>query len=384
MEPMHILMAAGVPKRREGGVAAIIYNLGRELEARGHRVSYIFFDDLLSAAECSGRFREVQFSYRLARQIRKNAAEYSVVNLHAPAGFVYGLRRALGPSRGFPPYVMTLHGLEDRRIHAMTREHAKGRAWNFSPKNRAWHRIYFLPRYYFSIKTADRAHGYSREVWLMLQLKYGMGTSHVAYIPNGVEERFFIRREYPERKPVRYLYAGTWLDQRGIFYLRDALNALNAEFRDWMFTIAGPSGAENEIREFFGDSLAAQICVTPGVAAEEMHTLYANHDVFLFPSLMEGLPSVLLEAMASGMPVITAETCGMVDAVEDDYNGILVPPADAGAITAALLRVSQRASLRRRLGTAAQETMRRWTWQKSASKLERLLASAIADKDGRA
>jgi glycosyltransferase involved in cell wall biosynthesis len=382
MEPMHILMAAGVPKRREGGVAAIIYNLGRELEARGHRVSYIFFDDLLSAAECSGRFREVQFSYRLARHIRKNAAEYSVVNLHAPAGFVYGLRRALGPSRGFPPYVMTLHGLEDRRIHAMTREHAKGRAWNFSPKNRAWHRIYFLPRYYFSIKTADRAHGYSREVWLMLQLKYGMDTSHVAYIPNGVEERFFIRREYPERKPVRYLYAGTWLDQRGIFYLRDALNALNAEFRDWMFTIAGPSGAENEIREFFGDSLAAQICVTPGVAAEEMHTLYTNHDVLLFPSLMEGLPSVLLEAMASGMPVITAETCGMVDAVEDDYNGILVPPADAPAITAALLRVSQRASLRRRLGIAAQETMRRYTWQKAAMKMEELFASAIGTEVG--
>ena len=384
MNPMHILMAAGVPKRREGGVAAIIYNLGRELEARGHQVSYLFFEDLLTGPEFSGRFRETQFAFRLARHIHKNAKQYSIVNLHAPAGFVYGLRRALSPSRRWPPYVMTLHGLEDRRIHAMAREHAKGRAWNFSPRNRIWHRVYHLPRYYFSIKTADRAHGYSREVWLMLQLKYGMETSHVAYIPNGVEERFFVAREYPERKPVSFLYAGTWLDQRGIFYLRDALNALNASFRDWSFTIAGPTAMENEIKAFFGASLASQIHVTPGVAADVMHALYADHDVFLFPSLMEGLPSVLLEAMAAGMPVITAETCGMVDAVEDDYNGILVPPADAAAITAALLRVSQCAGLRKRLGTAAQETMRRHTWQKSAFKLERLFESAIGNQgDGR-
>ena len=44
---MRILMASGVPKRREGGVAGVIYNLGRELERLGHSVSYVFQEDLV-------------------------------------------------------------------------------------------------------------------------------------------------------------------------------------------------------------------------------------------------------------------------------------------------------------------------------------------------
>lgn len=236
---MEILMAAPVPKRREGGVAAIIYNLGRELDARGHHVSFMFHEDLMSGSELVDRFRDTRFAFRLAEYIRRNRKKYSVVNLHAPAGFVYGLAHKVAPSHGLPPYVMTLHGLEDRRIHAMKREDAKGTAWHFSFRNRLWHRVYHLPRYFLSIKTADRAHCYSREVWTLLQLKYNLETSHVAYIPNGVEEHFFIDRAYADRKPVGLLYAGTWLDQRGIFYLRNALIALNAHFRDWSLTIAG-------------------------------------------------------------------------------------------------------------------------------------------------
>jgi glycosyltransferase involved in cell wall biosynthesis len=379
MESMHILMAAGVPRRREGGVAAIIYNLGGELEARGHRVTYMFSEDLMSGRELTDRFRETRFAWRLARHIRRNPREYSVVNLHAPYGFIYGILRKLSNPAKYPPYVMTLHGLEDRRIHAMEREDAKGQAWHFSWKNRVWHRLYHLPRYYFSIRTAGRAHSYSREVWLTLQLKYNMETSHVAYISNGVSERFFAAREYPDRKPLRFLYAGTWLDQRGIFYLREALPALNSSFRDWTFTFAGPGIAESEIKSFFGPSLAQQLHVIPVIAADKMPEVFAEHDVFVFPSLVEGLPGVLLEAMASGMPVITAETCGMVDAVEDDFNGLLVPPADAEAITAALLRVSRCAALRQRLGTAAQETMRRRTWQKAAIRLEQLFVAALSD-----
>ena len=62
-------MAAGVPKRREGGVATIIYNLGRELEQRGHRVTYVFLEDLVPPGSASGRFNELIFSARLAKYV---------------------------------------------------------------------------------------------------------------------------------------------------------------------------------------------------------------------------------------------------------------------------------------------------------------------------
>lgn len=92
---------------------------------------------------------------------------------------------------------------------------------------------------------------------------------------------------------------------------------------------------------------------------------------------MEGLPSVLLEAMASGMPVITAETCGMPDVVEDGFNGLLVPPADAAAIEEAVLRLAASFELRQSLGRAAQRTMARYTWERSALMLEKLFRQVI-------
>jgi glycosyltransferase involved in cell wall biosynthesis len=373
---MEILIAAGVPNRREGGVAAMIYNYGRELEARGHKVSYVFFEDLISKEEAAGRFRDLRFAWRLARYIVKNRNNYSVVNLHAPTGLFYGPLRRISPGTGRLPYVMTLHGLEERRIHVMSREVKKGRAWHYSFRNRLWQHMYHMPRYFACIKTADYAHCISRDVWTVLQLQYNLDGERVAFIPHGVEERFFSDRSYGDQGVLRLLYAGTWLDQRGIFYIRDALQSLNRKFQNWTFTIAGGGVPADQLKTFFGDSLRDQILVEDVVPADRMPDLYAAHDALLFPSLMEGLPSVLLEAMASGMTVITTETCGMPDLVENGYNGMLVPPADAIAIESAILEIGKSVDLRARLGRAARESMRRYTWQRSALQFEKVLISA--------
>jgi glycosyltransferase involved in cell wall biosynthesis len=375
--PLRVLMAVGVPKRREGGAAAIAYNLGRELQSLGHEVSYIFLDDLILPGSVSPRFSEVIFSYRLARHIVQNRAKYSIVNLHAPSGFVYGLYRRLSRASGLPPYVMTLHGLEERRVHVMSREAKKGRAWNFGWKNRLWHRVYHFPRFRVSIRAADAAHTYSRDVWNLLQLTYNLDAERVAYIPNGVEERFFTPREYGSDERLRLLYAGTWLDQRGIFYIREALRALGPKIPGLTITFAGAGVATEQIARFFDSESGNRVLVRPVVPADHMPELYAEHDVFVFPSLMEGLPSVLLEAMASGMPVITAETCGMPDVIENEFNGLLIPPADAGALEQAILKLANSPELRRRLGQAARDTMRRYTWERAGRQLEALFQKIV-------
>jgi glycosyltransferase involved in cell wall biosynthesis len=379
-QPLNILMGSGVPKRREGGVAAIIYNLGRELERVGHHVTYIFQEDLIEPGSVSPRFNELVFSLRLGRFISKNRKKFSIVNLHAPTGFPYGLRRKWQRAADLPPYVMTLHGLEERRIHVMSREQKKGRAWNYSVKNRLWHRLYHHPRFRWSIGTADGAHTYSRDVWSMLQLKYNLDADRVAYIPNGVEPRFFIPRQYRSGENLRLLYAGTLLDQRGIFYIRDAMRNLAPRMPGLTMTFAGCGVPPEEIQRFFGAELAGRIITRPVVAAEHMPELYAEHTVFLFPSLMEGLPSVLLEAMATGMPVITTETCGMPDVVEHDFNGLLVCPADAPAIEDAVIRLADSTELRARLGENARATMKRYTWERAARQLEALYRHVLASE----
>jgi glycosyltransferase involved in cell wall biosynthesis len=379
-QPLRILMSANVPRRREGGVAAIIYNLGRELENRDHSVTYVFKEDLFGQDNVSARFNELAFSHRLQHFIARDPGKFSVVNLHAPSGLLYGVRRRWFGQRNLPPCVMTLHGLEERRVYVQSREVKKGRAWNFSLRNRLWHRFYTFPLYRGAIRTADGAHTYSRDVWNLLLLKYNLDFDRTAYIPNGADPRFFLPRSYDSARPLKLLYAGTWLDQRGIFYLREALEHLVTRIPGLTMTFAGCVCPPETIQEFFGPELASTVVVQPVVPSERMQELYAAHDVFLFPSMIEGLPTVLLEAMASGMPVITTETCGMQDIVEDGYNGLLIPIADAEAIESAVVRLAGSVSLRQQLGEMARETIKRYTWERSAKMLEELFRRVLSKK----
>ena len=382
-QPLNILMAAGVPRRREGGVAAIVYNYGSELERRGHKVSYVFSEDLIKPDSVSRRFQEAIFAMRLGRYIAEHRKKFSIVNLHGPDGFAYGVRKHWSGGDSYPPYVMTLHGLKERRVHVMSREAKKGRAFHFSWKNRQWHRFYHFPRYRWSIRTADGVHTYSRDVWTLLQLKYNLDRERTAYIPNGVEARFDVPRDYRTGENMRLLYPGTWLDQRGIFYLRDALPRVIKKFPGMSLTVAGGGASAEEVQRFFGEDLKGKILVRPVVAAGEMQQLYAEHDILAFPSLMEGLPGVLLEAMASGMPVITAETCGMTDVVENEYNGLLVPPANSAALEEAIVRLAGSVELRESLGAAARQTMKRYTWERSARQLEAFFYRILEAQHGR-
>src|SRR5208337_901084 len=103
--------------------------------------------------------------------------------------------------------------------------------------------------------------------------------------------------------------------------------------------------------------------------------------IFVFPSLVEGMPLTLLEAMASAMPVVTTNTCGMADIVENGVNGILVPPADSAQIAAAVESLCNSIELRKKLGSAAQETARRLTWAAATRQLEDVLRAAVLAKE---
>jgi glycosyltransferase involved in cell wall biosynthesis len=149
-------------------------------------------------------------------------------------------------------------------------------------------------------------------------------------------------------------------------------------------TFAGPGAPGEEIHRFFGDELASRIVVQPTVSAERMPDLYAEHDIFVFPSIVEGLPNVLMEAMASGMPVITTETCGMPDIIANDFNGLLIPPADAAALEEVILRLANCEDLRRKLGMAARETMERFTWERTGRMVEALFKRTLIAEGRRA
>src|SRR5437762_3137584 len=122
---MRIVIAAPVPNRPEGGVANVVYNTAAELRGRGHHVTCLFKQDVLPNPVAIPRFEVIYFALRLAKILKSRRGEFDVANIHGPVGFVYGFIRRFRTTKDLPPYVMTLHGIEERRIHTMGREAKK-------------------------------------------------------------------------------------------------------------------------------------------------------------------------------------------------------------------------------------------------------------------
>ncbi len=378
---MKILLAVGARRGREAGAASVVINHAEQLQKLGHQVETWFFDDLLSSPRWPGRFQELEFAFAVSRGIRRNPAQYDVVNLHAPSGAVYGISRKLFPSAGLPPYVFTLQGSEERYAVAMRIEAKKGRASHFSWKNRVWQRLYRQTMYDVALATADFGNVANREGWICAELKYNHPPGRMWYIPNGTNPEFLQPRAFVDSEALRLLYVGTWLDRKGVFYLVESFAQLAARQPRLTLTVAGCGLPEEDVKAHFPAEIRARLNVVPSVTREEMPNLYATHDIFVFPSLVEGMPLTLLEAMASAMPVVTTNTCGMADIVENGVNGILVSPADSAQIAAAVESLCNSMELRERLGSAAQETARRLTWAAVTQQLERVLRAAVLARE---
>lgn len=373
-------MISGVSGKAESGVAGVVYSLTDELRRMGHSVKPMFFEDLLPQPRWPQRFRTVEFAKRIAEYVRGAGSEYDVINIHAPFGFWYGAAKRFRGGQTNPPYVMTMHGLEERRNYAMGREAGKGRADYFRWKNRVWQRIYHMQTYRWSFLTADQCIVLNREAMLFLQMKYDLAPDRVWFVPNGVGADFFRERSFSRAMATKLLFVGAWIDHKGIYYLAEAFQKILAAIPNARLTIAGCSVPEEDVRRCFAKVVQGSLEVRPFVARSEMPRLYSEHEVFLLPSLVEGMPLVLLEAMASAMPVVTTESSGMADVVEDSRDGLLVVPGDSDSLSGATIRLCQDPELRERLGRAAQEKMKRYGWDHAAQRTEMVFKRALGTK----
>jgi glycosyltransferase involved in cell wall biosynthesis len=373
---LRILIAIGVIRQREAGAAGVALQHARELEKLGHHVECWFLDDILARPVKPKRFDALLFAASVAKRILRDPKRFDVVNIHAPWGCIYGVCRKYFQVAGAPPCILTMQGSEERYVQTMILEERKGRAWNFNFKNRVWHRLYHQTMYDFSIRTADYGVVANREAWICAELKYKRNPGRIWYVPNATEERFFTSREYPDKSPIHLLFVGTWLDRKGVYYLADAFSLVAAKIPGIRMTVAGCSAPVNSVKTYFSPEVRDQVRVIPFVSREDIAALYAAHDIFVFPSLVEGMPLALLEAMATGMPVVTTNTSGMADIVEDEFNGLLVQAAEVDSLARAIERLCCSIELRKQLGLEGQRTARRYTWERVTQKLEKILILA--------
>lgn len=190
-------------------------------------------------------------------------------------------------------------------------------------------------------------------------------------IYNGIDLSLFSPGDVPEPRAntLRVLAIGTMLPYKDALTLVEAL-ALHREREGWTPTVSwvgklAPDGGDPDYERQVRARVSALNLDSNWVWMGERHDIPAllrNHDVLVHPSILEGLPNAVCEALASGLPVIAAHIGDNAILVSDGETGYLYPPADAPALAEAIARfaalsVEQRTSMRVRARDFAVATL---------------------------
>jgi glycosyltransferase involved in cell wall biosynthesis len=144
-------------------------------------------------------------------------------------------------------------------------------------------------------------------------------------------------------------------------------------------TIAGSGPDAARLRALCEQrGLSNDVHFTGRLDRDAMAALYRQADVVLNPSHADNMPNSLLEAMASGVPVVSTNVGGVPYMVRDGETALLVPPGDAPAMAAAAERLLADAALWQQLAAAGLAEVRRYTWPQVAPELAALYRGALA------
>jgi colanic acid/amylovoran biosynthesis glycosyltransferase len=192
--------------------------------------------------------------------------------------------------------------------------------------------------------------------------------------------RFRPAERVPRERAARILNVGRLVPVKGQAVLLRALASLVARGLDVELTIVGRGPQEGELRRLVAElGLGDRVELPGAVGADAITAYYDRADVLAVPSFAEGLPVVIMEALATAMPVVSTAIMGIPELVRDGETGVLVAPGDADALADGLARLIEDPQLRLRLGQAGREAvLADFDQLASARRLERLFGALAA------
>jgi glycosyltransferase involved in cell wall biosynthesis len=178
--------------------------------------------------------------------------------------------------------------------------------------------------------------------------------------PNGIPDTHFERKSNDQlgSGSIRLLFLSNLLVAKGVLVLLDACVLLTEQGVSYQLDMVGNEGnitahSLNEAIEQRG--LKQKVIYRGSFTGSDKDRQFAEHDVFVLPSLNECMPLVVLEAMRAGMPVIATAVGAIPDVVLDGETGLLVSPNNATQLADAIVRLARDPLLRQRMGTHGRE-----------------------------
>jgi len=242
----------------------------------------------------------------------------------------------------------------------------------------------------WTARRVTRFHLQSAGLAAELAARLGISPARCVVIPNGIdleEADAALAAARPgarehlglSRADRAILYLGRLHAEKGVAHLLSAFHLLLAEHPTARLVVAG-EGPERHALEQAVEALRLRPFVRFAGAAASPWPLLAGADVLALPSLWEGMPNALLEAMAAGVPAVATHVGAVPEMVEDGREALLVPAADPRALAAALARLVGDPARARALGEAGRRRVEeRFRIEETVAGIERLYTDLLGE-----
>lgn len=202
---------------------------------------------------------------------------------------------------------------------------------------------------------------------------YGSSTVRsVAFAPTAVAAgEIFNRQDTCQSTPTRLLFVGRLVPVKGLVYLLEAVRLLLHDGVPVRLMLVGTGPHRKALIALVAKQALSSVVEFTGEVSfgPSLLALYREADIFVLPSLSEGTPRVLWEAMAAGLPIVATRAGGVPEIIQHEETGLLVSPRSAQQLAASIRRMIEDEELRVRLIRAGYSLIREHTVERQATTL---------------
>lgn len=372
---MHIGMLYSTAFPPEEGIGFYVHKLSRELDNRGHEVTLITRGGMSSEFDQREGITIVKAPFFplypfhvdvhgvfVDRMLKRMDDDLDVIHVHSP------LAPRINTS---VPVVLT--------VHTTAVEDAKHKE-NLTPSvvlGKLTTRVSSQRIIAGQIRNAVRVTTVSASVKQKLDEHYGVDNALV--IGNGVDTNVFHPADGGNDEPFVFNVSGL-KKGKGLSDLIKCMSLLTSSDEDVpLLKIAGEGPLESSLKSQARKAgIRDKVTFLNFCPQDELVPLYQRATVFVHPSRHEGLPTVLLEAMACGCPVIATNISGSSEVVNDGDNGVLVPPGQPAAMADAISSLLHDPERREEFGMKARQTIEeQFRWRTIVGEFEDLYHQVI-------
>lgn len=389
----------------EGGTQRAVSGLSRELVKHGHCVSVFTYNALSNDYASTGissksglrshekidgidvyRFRysslfstglrfSASLSWNLFRFLARRKAD--IVHFHGFFHLPHIVLSSFFCSITKTPIVLTTHGLQEA-------------LFDFYQARNPFLRTLATKALKSVLASVDSFIAISQNDVLALK-SLGLKNSKIHYVPNGVNTHQFKKQEPAQEVLHKYdvpsfgrvvLCVSRISRNKGLHNLISAASELKKKIDGLLILIVGPSSDQTYKNTLINmaDSMGTRDIVrfADHVPDDDLVSLYSRADLFVLPSEQETFPLVVLEAMASGCPVIATSVGGIPEIIVSKKNGLLIEPSNAKEISKSIRMLLNDDSLRRRICEEGVKTASEYSWDEIAKRVLVIYSNCLA------